>query len=79
MVGDLGQQLQLDLVDMTEDRKYSNNGYCWILTSMEVLSCYAFTEPSGGADVAKNYSENIPMLFSMTTGMNSRIRMLTNC
>ena len=56
MVGDLGQQVQLDLVDMTEDRKCSNNGYRWILTSMEVLSRYAFTEPNktkGGADVAE--------------------------
>ena len=46
IVGDLGQQLQLDLVHMTEDRKYSNNGYRWILTSIEALSGYAFTEPS---------------------------------
>ena len=46
VVGDLGQQLQLDLVDRTEDRKYSSNGYRWILTSIEVLSRYAFTEPS---------------------------------
>ena len=55
VVGDLEQQLQLDLVDMTEDRKHSNNGYRWILTSIEVLSRYAFTEPSktkNGADVA---------------------------
>ena len=55
VVGDLGQQLQLDLVDMTEGRKYANNGYRWILTSIEILSRYAFTEPSktkSGADVA---------------------------
>ena len=54
VVDDLGQQLQLDLVDMTEDRKHSNNRYRWILTSIEVLSRYAFTEPSktkNGADV----------------------------
>ena len=44
IVGDLGQQLQLDLVDMTEDRKYSNEGYRWILTSIEVFLRYAFTE-----------------------------------
>ena len=53
---DLGQQLQLDLVDMTEGRKDANNGYRWILTSTEVLSRYAFTEPSktkGGKDVAQ--------------------------
>ena len=55
VVQDLGQQLQLDLVDMTEGRKDANNGYRWILTSIEVLSRYAFTEPSktkGGKDVA---------------------------
>ena len=55
VVDDLGQQLQLDLVDMTKDRKHSNNGYRWILTSIEVLSRYAFTEPSktkSGSDVA---------------------------
>ena len=55
VVQDLGQQLQLDLVDMTEGRKGASNGYRWILTSVEVLSRYAFTEPSktkGGADVA---------------------------
>ena len=38
VVQDLGQQLQLHLVDMTEKRKDSNNGYRWILTSIEVLS-----------------------------------------
>ena len=56
VVQDLGQQLQLDLVDMTEGRKDQNNGYRWILTSVEVLSRYAFTEPSktkGGKDVAQ--------------------------
>ena len=46
VVDNLGQQLQLDLVNMTEDRKYSNNGYRWILTSIKVLSRYVFTEPS---------------------------------
>ena len=67
IVGDLGQQLQLGLVDMTEDRKYSNNGYCWILTSKEVSPCYAFTEPSetkGGVDVA-NAMEKILSKFKV--------------
>ena len=70
MVGDLGQQLQLDLVDMTEDRKYSNNGYRWIPTSIEVLSRYAFTEPSktkGGIDVA-NPMEKILSKFKVRFG-----------
>jgi hypothetical protein len=40
----LGEQLQMDLVDMT---KYNdkNKGYRWILTSIEILSRYAFTVP----------------------------------
>ena len=41
---------------MTEKRKDANNGYRWILTSVEVLSRYAFTEPSktkGGLDVSR--------------------------
>ena len=56
IVQDLGQQLQLDLVDMTEGRKGANNGYRWILTSIEVLSRYAFTEPcktKSGKDVVQ--------------------------
>ena len=56
IVGDLGQQLQMDLVDMTESRKHVNGGYRWILTSIEILSRYAFTEPSktkSGVDVAE--------------------------
>jgi hypothetical protein len=40
----LGEQLQMDLVDMTTyDDK--NKGYRWILTSIEILSRYAFTVP----------------------------------
>jgi hypothetical protein len=40
----LGEQLQMDLVDMS---KYNdkNKGYRWILTSIEILSRYAFTVP----------------------------------
>lgn len=40
---------------MTEDREGSNGGYCRILSLIEVLFCYGFTEPSntkGGVDVA---------------------------
>ena len=40
----LGEQLQMDLVDMSKyDDK--NKGYRWILTSIEILSRYAFTVP----------------------------------
>ncbi|CAB4008237.1 integrase core domain-containing [Paramuricea clavata] len=44
-VDGLAQQLQLDLVDM---QKYShvNKGYKWILTSIEILSRYAFVVPA---------------------------------
>ena len=43
-VKDLGDQIQMDLVDM---RKYKNQnkGYYWILTAVEILSRYAFTIP----------------------------------
>ena len=43
-VKDLGDQIQMDLVDM---KKYSrqNKGYYWILTSVEILSRYAFSVP----------------------------------
>ena len=40
----LGEQIQMDLVDM---RKYKNQnkGYYWILTAVEILSRYAFAIP----------------------------------
>ena len=43
-VKDLGDQIQMDLVDM---RKYKNQnkGYYWLLTAVEILSRYAFTIP----------------------------------
>ena len=43
-VKDLGEELQMDLVDM---KKYSreNKGYYWILTGIEILSRYAFAIP----------------------------------
>ena len=43
-VKDLGQQLQMDLVDM---KKYSrqNKGYYWILTGIEILSRFGFAIP----------------------------------
>ena len=40
---------------MTDNQSRSNKGYRWILTSIEVLSRYVFTEPSktkSGVDVA---------------------------
>ena len=43
IVGKLGQQLQMDLVDMTGQRVASNDGNRYIITSIEVLSRYAFT------------------------------------
>ena len=43
-IKDLGDQLQMDLVDM---KKYSkeNKGYYWILTGIEILSRFAFVIP----------------------------------
>ena len=43
VVGKLGQQLQMDLVDMTDQRASSNDGNRYILTAIEVLSRFAFT------------------------------------
>ena len=41
---DLGDQLQMDLVDMKKCNK-ENKGYYWILTGIEILSRYAFAIP----------------------------------
>ena len=43
-VRDLGDQVQMDLVDMGK-YKDQNKGYHWILTAVEILSRYAFTIP----------------------------------
>jgi hypothetical protein len=40
----LGEQIQMDLVDMSKYRN-KNKGYNWILTAVELLSRYAFTVP----------------------------------
>ena len=40
----LGEQIQMDLVDMSK-YKNQNKGYCWILTAVEILSGYAFVVP----------------------------------
>ena len=40
----LGEQIQMDLVDMGKD-KNQNKGYYWILTAIEILSRYAFAIP----------------------------------
>ena len=43
IVGRLGQQLQMDLVDMGQERVNDNNGNRYIITVIEVFSKYAFT------------------------------------
>ena len=43
-VRDLGEQIQMDLVDMGK-YKVQNKGFYWILTAVEILSRYAFTIP----------------------------------
>ena len=46
IVGKLGEQLQMDLVIMSKkEMPQENDGYENILTSIEVLSRFAFTEP----------------------------------
>ena len=40
----LGEQIQMDLVDMSS-YSHKNNGYYWILTAVEILSRYAFAIP----------------------------------
>ena len=40
----LGEQIQMDLVDMGS-YKNKNKGYYWILTAIEILSRYAFAIP----------------------------------
>ena len=40
-VDSLGDQIQIDLVDMGK-YKNQNKGYCWILTAVEILSRYAY-------------------------------------
>ena len=52
VVGDLGQQLQMDLVDMTKIRAVSYEGNRWILTFIEVLFRFAFTK--SGEDTKKS-------------------------
>ena len=43
IVGRLGEQLQMDLVDMGQERANDNDGNRYIITAIEVLSRYAFT------------------------------------
>ena len=43
-VKDLGDQLQLDLIDMKKFNR-ENKGYYWILTGIEILSRFAFSIP----------------------------------
>ena len=44
-VDHMGQQLQLDLIDMAKYES-DNNGYRWILAGVDVLSRFAFCVPS---------------------------------
>lgn len=43
-MNDLGEQVQMDLVDMWK-YKNKNRGYCWILTAIVILSRYPFAIP----------------------------------
>ena len=57
---DLADQMQMDLVDMG---KYGNKnkGYRWILTSIEILSRFAFTIPVYRKDT-KNMTKAVEIL-----------------
>ena len=50
-MNDLADQLQLDLVDMS-NFSHKNQGYRWILTGIEILSRYAFAVPVERKDTA---------------------------
>ena len=66
-VKDLGDQLQLDLVDMKKFNR-ENQGYYWILTGIEILSRYAFTVP-----VKRKNTENMTKgVAKMMTEFKSR-------
>ena len=74
-VKDLADQAQLDLVDMGKYER-ENKGYRWILTSVEILSRYAFAIPVYRKDT-KNItgavgrgSGSIPTLYSLTREKN---------
>jgi hypothetical protein len=89
----LSEQLQMDLVDMSKyDDK--NKGYRWILTSIEILSRYAFTVPVHRKNAAtmkdavstcleqfKNHFEKYPKLVQFDQGTefyNKEVKSLLN-
>ena len=68
-VKDLGDQLQMDLVDMKKYNK-ENKGYYWILTGIEILSRYAFAIP-----VKRKDTENMTnAVAKMMTKYKSRFK-----
>ena len=56
----LADQIQMDLVDMGQYAS-KNKGYRWILTSIEILSRYAFTVPAYRKDT-KNMTKAVDQL-----------------
>ena len=56
----LADQIQMDLVDMGQYAS-KNKGYRWILTSIEILSRYAFTVPVYRKDT-KNMTKAVDQL-----------------
>ena len=59
-VKDLADQAQLDLVDIGKYGR-ENKGYCWILTTVEILSRYAFVIPVYRKDI-KNMTGAVDLL-----------------
>ena len=61
-VKDLGDQLQMDLVDLIKYNK-ENKGYYWILTGIEILSRYAFAIPVYRKD-KENMTEGVARMLT---------------
>lgn len=61
-VSGLGEQIQMDLVDMGK-YKYKNKGYYWILTAIEILSRFAFAIPVYRKDT-KNMTKAVKELLN---------------
>ena len=59
-VGYLGEQVQMDLVDMGKYRR-DNGGVYWILTAIEIFSRYAFAIPVYRRDTC-NMAKAVTML-----------------
>ena len=71
----LADQIQMDLVNMG---KYAskNEGYRWILTSIEILSRYAFTVPVCRKDT-KNMTKAVDQLLLTLPSLTKKKNFIT--